>query len=163
MIIWAVDPGTVKSAIVRWHVGPSHVWGAIEENAKVERILATSVQPSDYVAIEKITGQGRRAIGRETLEAHRWQTRFEVAAEASRCNLFMISRTKSRTRIAGPYSGDKQVREAVIEYFGGYDIAIGTSEIPGPLRGLADDEWQALAVAVVCRQMLEPTSKRGRR
>jgi hypothetical protein len=43
---------------------------------------------------------------------------------------------------------DSNVRQALIDLFGGKENAIGTKKTPGPLYGISGDVWAALAVAV---------------
>jgi hypothetical protein len=43
---------------------------------------------------------------------------------------------------------DANIRQALIDRFGGKDAAIGRKAAPGPLYGISRDVWSALAIAV---------------
>jgi hypothetical protein len=43
---------------------------------------------------------------------------------------------------------DANIRQALIDIYGGNDKAIGNKKTPGPLYGIKGDLWAALAVAV---------------
>jgi hypothetical protein len=43
---------------------------------------------------------------------------------------------------------DANIRQALIDRFGGKDAAVGRKAAPGPLYGISRDVWSALAIAV---------------
>lgn len=43
---------------------------------------------------------------------------------------------------------DGNIRQALVDRFGGQAQAVGTKKAPGPLFGLSSHRWSALAVAV---------------
>jgi hypothetical protein len=151
MKIFAVDPGTTQSALV--------VLDPIRQTLKTFKMLANpalelylKIQPgrSDYAVIERVTNQGRARIGNETLKTAEWVGSFRTAAK---CPVELIPRNTVRTKIAGPWAKDKDVRQAVIEQFGGKEIAVGTKARPGPLYGMSGHHFQALATALVWWRM----------
>lgn len=48
----------------------------------------------------------------------------------------------------GSRVGDKEMREGLIELYGGREVAVGLKKNPGPLYGVKSHIWAALGVAV---------------
>ena len=47
-----------------------------------------------------------------------------------------------------PRAKDANIRQAIIDRFGGKAAAIGTKKNPGPLYGVSGDVWAAIAVGL---------------
>ena len=43
---------------------------------------------------------------------------------------------------------DGNIRQAILDLYGGKDVALGNKKRPGPLYGVSKDIWAALAVAI---------------
>ena len=52
-------------------------------------------------------------------------------------------------------ANDSNIRQALIDRWGGDQVAIGRKKAPGPLYGFSGDMWAALAVAVTAAETTE--------
>jgi len=141
--ILAIDPGSEQSAWVLWD--GAIVDHSYQANAFVlGRILSMD---HDLLAVEAMSGYGMTA-GREVIETCEWVGRYLQVRYPNPAR--KIYRKDVKLALCGVTSAkDKDVREALIDRFGGKAIALGTAKAPGPLRGITGDQWSALAVAVV--------------
>lgn len=175
MQILAVDPGTDESG---WLVYDTEkklpilfdIW-------KNEKLLASiEGDPiADHMAIEKVQHYGHGvAVGAEVYDTCFWIGRFDHAFGMANTTLL------TRKKVAGCLCNtgaakSKNIRQALIDYFGGDSVAIGNKKChkckgkgwfgpgrptcpvcngdkwkypPGPLCGIHDHIWSALAVAI---------------
>lgn len=138
----AIDPGTTHSGWVFTRGGRPYESG-VSENGEVIDILRTSVDP---VAIEMIASYGM-AVGKEVFETCLWIGRFMQAAGPERVRL--VYRKDVKLHLCGsPRAKDANIRQALIDRWGGKAEAVGTIKKPGPLYGVKSHAWAALAVAV---------------
>lgn len=150
--IVAVDPGHTRSAWVRFD-GSAVLQHAKEDNDIVlDRIAAdgrcfndaASDTPVMAMVFEQIEGFGM-AVGREVFETVFWTGRFY---EAARVTAHRLTRKAVKLHLCQTLKAkDPNIRQALLDRFGGKDIAIGRKHTAGPLYGIAADEWSALAVA----------------
>jgi hypothetical protein len=164
-VILAIDPGPEQSAWVLF-------------DSKTEQLLAWEKEPNlivksrvehlvgvEYLAVEKIASYGM-SVGQEVFETVFWSGRF-VEAWSHRVDggedWERYTRKQIVTWLCGSAkAGDPIVRQALIDRFGpGKDKAIGLKKTPGPLYGLANDGWAALAVAVFAAETLETAAFLG--
>ena len=95
-----------------------------------------------------------RNVGREVFESIFWSGRFVQAwyGHGGKCE--GIERNDVKRAIIGTIiGGDKDVRLALINRFGGKEKAIGTKKSPGPLHGFRDDMWSALAIGIAYMEL----------
>lgn len=143
--IIAIDPGTNESAFVIFDSSRM----ALVEFAKIpnEELLARLYQwrESEYeLVIEMLRSYGN-VMGDDILKTCVWIGRY---LEAWKRDARLIPRKEVVLALCqNVTSGDKEVRRAVIDAFGG-DASIGTKKSPGPLYGVARDVWSALALAL---------------
>jgi len=159
--ILGIDPGPVESAIALYPLVPGaellcSLWGnesllGYFRQGKVPFVVDPI--PLLYycrtAVIEMITSYGKRTVGQEVFDTCVVIGRLR---EALGHHVQTVTLTRKeivlhlcRTRRAG----DKHVRQALIDRYGGKAKAIGTKKIGyGPLHGVAEDMWSALAVAV---------------
>lgn len=152
MIIFALDPGTTHSAWVKYargsfRDGPSRIidFGY----ATNEKVLARVFDPGycNVFVSEMIASYGM-PVGAEVFETCVWIGRFIQAAE-SWGETARVYRKDVKLHLCGqPRAKDGNVRQAIIDRFGGKDRAIGKKKTPGPLYGISGDVWAALAVAL---------------
>ncbi len=178
MMILALDPGPVRSALVALapdidgKTPPRILAHCLEDNARIEAIM---VQPwtleglqgihlaNSMLVIEQVEAMGMAA-------AHGV---FDTAAFGGRCSGLWkgpwtyLPRRKVKLALLGKMAGkefkgknmDALIRHAVIslysggtrEYTGQFRPAepiIGTASDPGPLFGIRADEWAALALGL---------------
>jgi len=50
---------------------------------------------------------------------------------------------------------DQNIRQALIDRYGGKETAIGKKQNPGPLYGIKADEWQALGLAITFLELVK--------
>lgn len=145
MSVIAIDPGPEQSA---WLVHrPDGFAFGIDENATVKRMLSRWVSSmNDHLAIEMIASYGM-PVGREVFETVLWIGRM---IEAWGRPYTLVYRRDVKMHLCGNNAAkDGNIRAALIDRFGpGKQKAVGTKKAPGPLLGIANDVWSALAVAV---------------
>lgn len=156
VILFAIDPGPEKSALVRFGGPFPFPWG-IEPNEKILEEL--SPWPTDYtedryvLAIEMVQSFGM-PVGKSVFETVRWIGRFE---EAWGGKVQLIYRTTIKGHLCNSARAkDANVRQALIDRYpatgGGKVPQIGTKEQPGPLYGFKSHLWSALAVGVTAME-----------
>lgn len=155
MIAVGIDPGDKVSAYVMidTHATPIVAKGIIENEKMLIlckswghcKVLGSAAP--DVLCVEKMVSSYDGKIGMEVLNTMFWAGRF---VEAWGDKFEMIARATIKARITGRSSAkDKHVRAKLIEKYGGQAKAIGKKKIGyGPLHGVKEHEWQALAAAV---------------
>ena len=150
-MILSIDPGTTKSAWVTFRDGKPRAF-AIHPNEELLVGLRLDPYRADVfanvtvVVIEKVESFGM-AVGADIFETVRWAGRFEEAAQP--LPVHRIGRRAVKLHLCGSARAkDANVRQALLDRYGGKDTAIGRKAAPGPLYGVSADVWSALAVAV---------------
>jgi hypothetical protein len=148
MKILAIDPGTEQSGVVVLD-GSRVTLAEILPNAEVRTFLRSWF--GDVVACEWIASYGM-AVGQETFDTCKWVGRFEEVISGRRGTMALVFRKDVKLHVCNNgRAKDKNIRQALIDLWGGKAKAIGTSKQPGPLYGVKSHCWQALAVAVTVR------------
>jgi len=138
----AIDPGTTHSGYVVIDDGGVQLSGVAENGEMFELIAAHG----SNMAIEMIASYGM-AVGREVFETCLWIGRFMQAAGPDRVRL--VYRKDVKMHLCGsPRAKDANIRQALIDRWGGKAEAVGTVKKPGPLYGVKSHAWAALGVAV---------------
>lgn len=159
MRVIAVDPGTRESAWVAYSDGRI-VAHAIEPNEEIERRFGRDDWSKDgfgagpfddrpiVVVFEQIESMGM-AVGREVFETVFWTGRlFHAAMRICREPTRLTRRTVKVHLCNSSRAQDTNIRVALIDRFGGPDVAVGKKRSPGPLYGIVKHEWSALAIAI---------------
>jgi hypothetical protein len=157
VIVLAIDPGYTESAFVFFDdVAQRPVYIGIVPNAELLAIVrAGGVKEldidADQIAVEKIA-MGGMVAGQETFDTamvvgrlvEAWESRWPSRP------VTLIKRIEEKMCICGDSRAkDTNIRQALIDRFGpGRELAIGTKKNPGPLYGVKEDIWSALAVAI---------------
>lgn len=150
MRILAIDPGPAESAWVIYDAQNNKVMGMnIESNYIIRRgdYFNETERDVDIVAIEMIASYGM-AVGKEVFETCLWAGRFiEVFHDIGEV---LVYRKDVKMHLCNSMRAkDTNIRQALIDRFGGtIKKAKGTKKSPGPLYGIHDDIWAALAVAI---------------
>ena len=106
------------------------------------------------IAIEKVESFGM-AVGAEVFETVFWSGRFAEASSRWSISLERIPRRAVKLHLCGSARAkDANIRQALIDRYGG-PSSRGTKAKPGPLYGIANDVWSALAVAVTAADQAE--------
>jgi hypothetical protein len=148
--VLAIDPGNEASAYVLFEDGKPDDFGKLPNSEILDmlpdwRDCVYSPISGATVAIEMIASYGM-PVGREVFETCVWIGRFIEAWSALHT---LVYRKDVKLHLCGQARAkDGNVRQALIDRYGGKDKAIGTKKAPGPLKGVSADVWQALAVAV---------------
>lgn len=148
-VILAVDPGPTRSAWLVLNGATSGIRAfAISPNPELlDQLRAGLSGDVDVVVIEKVESFGM-AVGAEVFDTVHWSGRFTEAVERHGVRVSGLPRRAVKLHLCGSARAkDPNVRQALIDRFGG-SAAIGTKRAPGPLHGIANDVWAALAVAV---------------
>lgn len=147
----AIDPGPTESALLlystklhaptRWEKIPNRVcWPAWAWKA-------------NRLAVEMVASYGM-SVGAEVFETALWAGRFlerwehQHATEGQ-----LVYRADVKLHLChSKRAKDSNVRQALIDRYGGKQRAIGRKASPGPLYGLSGDGWAALGVAVTATE-----------
>lgn len=156
MKLLAIDPGPNESAYVvydaiRRHPGP---WAKLSNHAMLG--VLDDAEPTS-LAIEMVQSFGM-AVGAETFETVFWVGRFAERwldyKPWDRDEAVRVYRRDVKMHLCGSARAkDANVRQALIDRYGGKESAIGRKKTPGPLYGIAGDCWSALAVAVTVAEV----------
>lgn len=144
-MILAVDPGNALSAFVLYdeHAGRVLDKGKIGNDAMLKMLRLR--HSADVLAIEMAESFGAKVWNQVFLTVL-WTGRF---VEAWRGPFALVTRREVKMHVAGSgRADDAQIRNCLIDRYGGKDAAIGTRAEPGPLFGITADCWQAFAIAV---------------
>ncbi len=166
-VILAIDPGSQRSGLVVFdseldrvdcHAKMPNEW-VLERLINNDSGFTIGV---DLVVIEAMSPRGMPTSLQE-MEAIHWAGRFHQAAilrfdggqHPLRVERLGRDRVKlhflGAARPKGAPKADTRIRAVLIDRFGGVggkDAAIGLKATPGPLYGIAADEWAALALAI---------------
>ena len=154
--IFAIDPGPEFSAFVEYKRG------LLLGHAKVPNADLLEILRSDHwggsrqLAIEMIASYGM-PVGREVFETCVFIGRCAEAWNHQDVDPIRVTRHEIKMHLChSARANDAAIRQALIDRFGpGKDRAIGKKASPGPLYGLAGDEWAALALAVTVADRME--------
>ena len=148
-MILAIDPGSEQSAYVLYMhrlSSPLYQYGKVENALLLEQLPQWGgAQPGVPLAIEMIASYGM-PVGREVFETCVWIGRFIQAWPGP--HEFVYRRDVKLHLCGSARAKDGNVRQALIDRWGGKAAAIGRKAVKGPLYGCSADVWAALAVAV---------------
>lgn len=155
MRLLAIDPGTDKSAMVIMDRNGKPAEHYIWPNLGVLCYLRQIEQQDNFtVVIEEIASYGM-PVGAEVFRTVRWCGQFEEAARQAA--VYFVPRREVKLHLCGQARAkDANIRQAVLDRFGGKEVAIGRTKARGPLFGMKADEWQALALAVTWLDLYAP-------
>jgi hypothetical protein len=156
MTILAIDPGPERStAVVFRHQGPPQVFDCT--NSDMRNVVwkqATVAVRADVCVIEQVESYGM-AVGREVFNTVFWAGRFaELWYHARLDGAFLLPRAQVKLTLCGSKRAkDANIRQALIDRYGGKAHAIGTKAAPGLLYGVKSHAWAALALAVTHHEL----------
>ena len=175
MKVLAIDPGTTKSGWCLLEDGAPTDWGW-DDNDLVRDLIQNPSDGWQELVIEDIGNYGT-PMGRDTIETIKWMGRFDQAHfDHWKEHTTFIMRPTIKTHLCGVASAkDGNVRQALIDRFGGDEVAVGGKKCqtckgkgwkgtgrpvceecngdkyetpPGVLHGVSGHAWSALAVGV---------------
>lgn len=145
----AIDPGPTESALVVLD-GKDVLDARFMSNEDVLYDLRIW-EKTDPMVIEMIACYGM-AVGSETFETCVWIGRFMQAYGAEHTH--RLTRGEIKLHLCHSVRAkDANVRQALIDRFG----VVGTKKNPGPLYGISNHLWAALAVAVTWHDRSNPS------
>lgn len=144
--ILAIDPGPSKSAWLVWDTATKRIDAHFyDDNADLLRVLPQRPHEADMLAVEMVASFGM-AVGKEVFETVFWIGRF---VQAWRMPFARVYRMQVKMHLChNSRAKDANIRQAILDRFGGRDAALGKKNSPGPLYGVSGDRWSALAVAL---------------
>jgi hypothetical protein len=154
-VIVAIDPGPTESAFVGYWPGRRMVMEAGKVlNTQLLMMLRdwSADEGAPTLVVEMIASYGM-PVGAEVFETCVWIGRFLQTWTGPSETLY---RTAIKHHVCGSTRAkDGNVRQALIDAFGGKEKAIGKKASPGPLYAIKGDMWSALAVAVTYADRIE--------
>lgn len=148
MILLAIDPGNERSALVWFDTEAQRVLHKckVPNDHALQLLDDWPDQPvADHLAIEMAESFGAK-VWSQVFTTVLWTGRFVQAWDD---DFTLVTRRQVKLAITGsPRAKDGQIRQCLIDRWGGKDVAIGTKKQPGQLFGVTADCWQALAIAV---------------
>ena len=162
--ILGIDPGLRVSGYVLLVGARVDASGVLPNDELVDTILPSLFEPWVLLAVEELAGQSR-LVGLDEFRTARWSGRFEERWLRLGGPVRFVLRKDVKRNLIGTVTGnDAQIRCALIDLWGGEEAALGPkgqkvkkgqTKIRGPLSGISSHAWQALAVAVTARDLME--------
>lgn len=146
--VLAIDPGTTESQYLIWD-GSFVVEHRLMPNAELLGHLEHGYQWDESTACIEMVASYGMAVGREVFETVYWIGRIDETLR--RAGLIPVRMYRQEVKLHLCHSArakDANIRQALIDRFGGKDKAIGKKKTPGPLYGISAHAWAALALAV---------------
>jgi hypothetical protein len=150
-ILYALDPGTEQSALVSLFAGA--IAGKVYPNAELLAALGETSMLGGHLVIEEVASYGM-PVGREVFETVFWAGRFAQAWQADpKRSWSLLPRKAVKLALCGSMKAkDANIRQALLDRYGGKEKAVGRKAAPGPLYGLRSHCWAALALAVAYQE-----------
>lgn len=154
MRIFAIDPGTTQSGVCLYDT-QKRTFDQVEILDNYQVLDAIVHEEFDELAIEMIASYGM-AVGRETFETCVWIGRFVQLYCGVDNNWIPVYRKDVKSFLCGDMkANDSNIRQAVIDLFGGKDKAIGKKSNPGTLYGVKSHIWSSVAVALTAESKIK--------
>jgi hypothetical protein len=145
----AIDPGNEESALLLYDDSGPVRWEKLPNDIARQQIEGGQ-WIADQMAIEMVASYGM-PVGATVFETCVSIGRFVELWEGLHPGQeaqFIYRRTVKLHICGTARAKDANVRQALIDRYGGKEKAIGKKATPGPLYGMSGDCWSALAVAV---------------
>jgi len=143
VIILAIDPGTEQSASLLYNTESQAVISPrFEANSLLLYQFRTGT-PQDVVC-EMVQHYGSGlAVGKETFETVRWIGRFQEAVEVRGGTFEVLYRPAIKAHLCGSAKAkDQNVRQALIDRFGGDSVALKGQRCPSSCHKYGKDKEQ---------------------
>lgn len=149
----AIDPGPVESAFVVYSTAKCRpmYWEKLPSGDLLDRLGGFV----PYVLVVEMVASYGMAVGAETFETCVWAGRFIDRWETTRgcAQVRRVFRREVKLHLChDSRAKDANIRQALIDRYGGKAQAIGRKATPGPLYGITGDVWQALGVAITAAE-----------
>lgn len=199
-MLLAIDPGNEESAfVILTDDGDPLSYGKVNNEELIEALDGGDVlfdtrgregwQAFDCVAIEFPQPRGQLS-SRQLFDTIFWIGRFFATLNKRPLEVYFVDRKDVKmTLCENPRAKDANIRQALIDRYGGHDVAIGGKKCdrckgkgwsgreraacarcdgsgwekpPGPLKSMASDMWQALGVGVTHQEMRSIQLRKGK-
>lgn len=145
-LIIAIDPGPESSAVVVWDGTRPHLYEEMINFDLLEWVRHDA--PNVEMAVEMIACYGM-PVGAETFETCLLIGRLQEIWITQGNPFQLVYRKDVKMHICGTMKAkDGNIRQALIDKLG----VVGTKKNPGPLYGISNHLWSALAVAVTAQE-----------
>jgi hypothetical protein len=125
-------------------------------NETLRTAFPTFYKDCNFACIEMIASYGL-PVGAEVFETCLWIGRLQERMLLGYLDAKLIYRKDVKLHLCGtPRAKDANIRQALIDRYGGKTKAIGNKKTPGPLYGIKSHGWAALALAVTYYDTLTP-------
>ena len=153
-MIVAIDPGTRASGLAILDPCTLNVRTDAEMRNEVllEHLRGFRWDHGDRLVLEMIEHYGKDIrVGKETFETCVWIGRFMSGSGALARRL---TRRAVKLHLCGSMRAkDPDVRQAILDRFGGKEKAVGKKRHPGALYGVRSHAWAALALALTYKDL----------
>jgi hypothetical protein len=148
----AIDPGNIQSGYVWLRDGKPLLFGIVanvEMLKGIDQFFRAEPDNEKRVACEIMYPRGM-PMSIESMETLIWSGRYiERCADGWNASVQRVNRHKVKLHLCGSAAAkDGNVRQAIIDRFGGKEFAIGRKAQQGPLYGISSHVWAALAVGL---------------
>lgn len=144
----AIDPGPTKSAVVAMSERGVILYKLIAANNIIKENMLREFSNSNDLVIENIRSYGM-PVGASVFDTVHWAGRFHEAWDANGGIVKLIDRIDVRMCLCrSSRARDGNIRAAIIDLYGGRELAVGRKKAPGLLYGVHHDLWSAVALAV---------------
>jgi hypothetical protein len=118
-----------------------------EPNDNVRGLFTEGLYIKNAVC-ERVRSFGMPA-GAELFETCEWAGRFQELATGQEINWHWLTRIDVKSHLCNSAKAkDANVRQVILDRFGGKEKALGRKAAPGPLYGVKADAWSALAIGL---------------
>lgn len=158
MILLSVDPGPKLSAysVLDTHSSLSKKISKFQKLQNEELLKVLKSSRNKKLILEQIKSYGN-VIGDEVLTTVLWSGRFIQAHDGE--HELIPRKTVCSVLCRNSRAKDKNIRQAIIDRFGGKESAIGKKKSPGPLYGVSGDMWSAIAVGLAYEEIQNEIAK----
>lgn len=150
MRLLAIDPGNEESALLVYDtdLGAPTKWEKLGNYEALSWIDGVATGDVREMRVEMVASYGM-AVGASIFDTCYWIGRFCERWHGHGGYIKRVYRREVKLHLCNSARAkDANVRQALIDRYGGKEKAIGRKAAPGPLYGMSGDCWSALAVAV---------------
>jgi len=160
-LVTGLDPGPRKTAWVTL-LGKNVVDYGYDDCEELSFRIRSGCFAGHVIGCEMVASYGM-VVGDDTFETVYWIGYFAACAIEGKALSFHKLYRKKEAQFPGIVmhicksnkAGDSNIRQAIIDMYepigGGKTPQIGTTKERGPLYGISKHNWQAMAVAITCR------------
>ncbi len=153
MRVIGLDPGYIESAFCVYDGSYPRDYRKIRNEDLLQML---SEMANGVLVIEQIKNYGM-PTGDELFDTVLWSGRFIQEWHSLGRQWARLTRKQVVGHICNSgRATDANIRQAIIDRYGGKEKAIGRKKTPGPLYGLSKDCWSALAIAITWHEMEMP-------